>query len=659
MTDSTSDRDPWELVAELFLARYRAGERPSVEEYATRHPELADQIRRLMPALVMMEPELPIVPDHAAALQPPAGTTGESRRLGDYRILREIGRGGMGVVYEAEQISLGRQVALKVLPRHVAVDRKALERFRREAKSAARLHHTNIVPVFEVGQDGETAYYAMQFIQGQGLDQVIDDLARLHPHGGNGAVVSPGSTKAARADGPGKSAPGPAARSLLTGRLATEAAVLSPGGRAAASDPAVTDRLDSGATLASAAALAHAATVTGRDEFVLAEAPASPTSAAQLGGAQIATTARSGRRPPYFRSVAQIGRQAAQGLAYAHARGIVHRDIKPSNLLLDHAGVVWIADFGLAKAGDDGLTESGDVLGTLRYMAPERFRGEGDARADIYALGLTLYELMTLRPAFGTSDRLKLIEKVKNEEPARPRSLDTRIPRDLETIILKAIEKDPKERYASAEALAEDLGRLPAGRANPRPSGDRRREILAVGQAEPRDRNARRSADGGAVSGDDLFGDRRPPDGGAGEGECGRGAERARRPPGRRGGAGAGRGPAHRGRPRARASRAEPLRRADRPGRGRPSPVRLGHGPHPAGPVPPRARRAGPPRLGVVLPRPVVQPGAADHRPARHCAVPLRRREPRRPPPGGRLLGPRGRQRPDAAASPGLPDQPA
>ena len=158
--------------------------------------------------------------------------------------------------------------------------------------------------------------------------------------------------------------------------------------------------------------------------------------------------------------MAQIGRQAAQGLGYAHARGIVHRDIKPSNLLLDHAGVVWIADFGLAKAGDDGLTETGDVLGTVRYMAPERFRGGGDARADVYALGLTLYELMTLRPAFVTSDRLKLIEAVKSEEPARSRSLDGRIPRDLETIVLKAIEKEPGSRYPTADAIAEDLRRF-------------------------------------------------------------------------------------------------------------------------------------------------------------------------------------------------------
>ena len=178
------------------------------------------------------------------------------------------------------------------------------------------------------------------------------------------------------------------------------------------------------------------------------------------GGTQVSAVESSGRRLPFFRSVAQIGRQAAQGLAYAHARGIVHRDIKPSNLLLDTAGVVWITDFGLAKADDDGLTATGDILGTLRYMAPERFRGEGDARADVYALGLTLYELLTLRPAFESSDRLQLIERIKTEEPVRPRSVDSRIPRDLETIVLKAIDKDPERRYATADAMAEDLRRF-------------------------------------------------------------------------------------------------------------------------------------------------------------------------------------------------------
>ena len=206
---SPSDRDPWELVAESFLARYRSGERPSIEEYATRHPELADRIRRLMPALIQIEQDLSIDPVPAPVRSRPraaeaAAGAGESRRLGDYQILREIGRGGMGVVFEAEQVSLGRRVALKVLPGHVAGDGKALERFRREAKAAAGLHHTNIVPVFEVGQAGATAYYAMQFIQGQGLDQIIDELVRLRDGGGMGNAMSPGPTTAISAPDPGK-----------------------------------------------------------------------------------------------------------------------------------------------------------------------------------------------------------------------------------------------------------------------------------------------------------------------------------------------------------------------------------------------------------------------------------------------------------------------
>ncbi len=210
----------------------------------------------------------------------------------------------------------------------------------------------------------------------------------------------------------------------------------------------------------------------------LVSRPAPPSSDAAVlpGGTPISALEHAGRRLAFYRAVAQTGRQAAQGLAYAHARGVVHRDIKPSNLLLDTAGVVWIADFGLAKAEDDRLTATGDILGTLRYMAPERFRGAGDARVDVYALGLTLYELLTLRPAFGAPDRAKLIERVLSDEPPRPRSLDERIPRDLETIVLKAIDKEPGRRYPTADAMAEDLRRFlddePIRRAAPRrPSG--------------------------------------------------------------------------------------------------------------------------------------------------------------------------------------------
>src|SRR5262249_31974905 len=181
-------------------------------------------------------------------------------------------------------------------------------------------------------------------------------------------------------------------------------------------------------------------------------------SAVMPGGAQLSTA--ESRHRAFHRGVAQIGRQAASALAHAHARGIVHRDIKPSNLLLDTEGVVWVSDFGLAKVDDDALTRTGDILGTLRYMAPERFRGRGDARADLYSLGLTLYELLVLRPAFDSPDRVALSEQIRTLEPPRPRSIDPRIPRDLETIVLKAIEKDPGDRYATADAMAEDLRRF-------------------------------------------------------------------------------------------------------------------------------------------------------------------------------------------------------
>ncbi len=416
---------------------------------------MADEIREMFPALVEVEK----AQDEVRGESPPSAYP-RLRQVGDYRILREVGRGGMGVVYEAEQVSLGRRVALKVLPGHVAGDRKALMRFRREAKAAAGLHHTNIVPVFEVGRDGDVAFYAMQFIQGQGLDQVVDELKRFrHPDRtpGGDAAGEPGEDARIVMDSRravaqsvlanGRPQLGRVAGSLLTGRLETDGPA-SPGAKTnAATGLAVTEPDDS-ADLSS---------------WRSAEArPAhDPSSSAVLpGGASVSAIETSGRRQPFFRSVAQIGRQAAQGLSYAHARGIVHRDIKPSNLLLDTAGIVWITDFGLAKADEDGLTTTGDIFGTLRYMAPERFRGQGDGRADIYALGLTLYELLTLRAAYNASDRLNLIEQIKSGEPPRPRSIDGRIPRDLETIVLKAIEKDPGRRYATARAMSEDLSRF-------------------------------------------------------------------------------------------------------------------------------------------------------------------------------------------------------
>ena len=164
-------------LAEEFADRFRRGERPSLKEYTDRYPELADDIREAFPALVKVEQVEEICQDRGET-EPPGSTAPPLSQVGDYRIIREVGHGGMGVVYEAEQISLGRRVALKVLPGQKSGDRVVQERFRREARAAARLHHTNIVPVYEVGQDGDVRFYAMQFIQGQGLAAVITELRR-------------------------------------------------------------------------------------------------------------------------------------------------------------------------------------------------------------------------------------------------------------------------------------------------------------------------------------------------------------------------------------------------------------------------------------------------------------------------------------------------
>ncbi len=454
---SISDSEQYNLLdqlAENFAERFRRGERPALKEYTDRYPELADEIRDLFPALVQVEQADEEHIDRESEAKAP-GPARAPEQIGDYRILGEIGRGGMGVVYEAEQISLGRRVALKVLPRHVGADRMTLERFRREARAAARLHHTNIVPVFEVGQDGDVRFYAMQFIQGQSLDAVISELRhlRIQSQSRGSSDDKAKSRRETRALAPS------VAHSILTGGFQPEGDVRPTS--ATVDEPTAAKPVSAALALARAAADDAGATEARPSAESAPDSSSSPTpisSAVLPGGTQISAAETSHR--VLLRSAAHIGRQAASALAHAHARGVIHRDIKPSNLLLDTDGVVWVADFGLAKAEDDGLTQTGDVLGTIRYMAPERFSGQADARSDLYALGLTLYELLFLRPAFDSPNRLALIDLVKNVDPPRPGSIDPRIPLDLETIVLKAIEKDPKARYASADALNEDLRRF-------------------------------------------------------------------------------------------------------------------------------------------------------------------------------------------------------
>ena len=424
MSHSDAEVDPLDDVAEEFADRYRRGERPSLSDYAARYPQHAERIRRLFPALVGMEQLGAAVPPSGSLVADGAGLGSfVGGVLGEYRIVSEIARGGMGVVFEAVQESLGRHVALKVLPSHGLVRENRLERFRCEARAAARLHHSNIVPVFGVGESDGVHYYAMQYIRGQNLEAVLQEVRRLR-----GEPADPGGSTRRRSD-----LSVGLARGLISGEhrhgsgtipgvlRETEAV---PGGQVApplASRPAVV------------------------------EAGASTSDSKLAGQPEL----------QYVRSAARIGIQVADALAYAHNQGVLHRDIKPANILLDAEGVAWVTDFGLAKAEDSvELTTQGDIVGTLRYMAPERFRGRADRRSDVYGLGLTLYEMLTLRSPFGAGDRAMLTELILRSELPRPRRVDPRIPRDLETIVLKAIAKEPGRRYDDASELADDLRRF-------------------------------------------------------------------------------------------------------------------------------------------------------------------------------------------------------
>ncbi len=341
----------------------------------------------------------------------------ETGVLGDFRILGEIGRGGMGVVYEAEQISLGRRVALKVLPFAAALDPRQLQRFKVEAQAAAQLHHTHIVPIFSVGVERGVHYYAMQFIEGRTLAEVIRELRRL--------------------------------QGLAPNQEGSPAADRHPAGPAEVPAPGRSDAPESPTQEAPAPIVAN------RAEAV--ESGPRP---------EILSSGSSIRSRAFFQAAARLGIQAAEALEYAHSLGVVHRDIKPANLLLDARGQLWVTDFGLAQVQAEGglnLTLTGDVLGTLRYMSPEQALGRRtlvNHRTDLYSLGVTLYELLTLHPAIEGTDRQEILRRIAFEETPGLRRHNPEVPRELETIVLKAIAKEPEGRYTTAQELADDLKRF-------------------------------------------------------------------------------------------------------------------------------------------------------------------------------------------------------
>ena len=334
------------------------------------------------------------------------GPTGpeSARRLGDFEILRELGRGGMGIVYEARQISLNRKVALKVLSGGLGLSSKAVVRFRREAEAAARLHHTNIVPVYAIGeQDGEY-FYAMELIEGPSLNVVVRELRRTREQ----ALRHSGTE--ARSDTVETSLP-----------------------------PWLLETLS-------------ASTEDSPPNCQHEQAPVSDSSSSLTAGGG------------YFDTIAGMIAEVADALDYAHEQGVVHRDIKPSNLLLSPDGRLSVNDFGLARMLEQpGMTMTGEFMGSPLYMSPEQItagRTPLDHRTDIYSLGATLYELLTFQPPFPGERRDQILAQIIHKEPTPPRRLDRKVPIDLETICLNAMEKDPDRRYQTAGQMAEDLRRF-------------------------------------------------------------------------------------------------------------------------------------------------------------------------------------------------------
>jgi WD40 repeat protein len=335
-------------VADL-AERIARGETPDLDHLENESPGITEALQRLLPAIRLLSE----LSDEEPTEDHPSWHTRPPEVLGDFRLGREIGWGGIGVVYEATQISLGRRVAVKVLPPTSMHDPRQLRRFEIEAQAAAALQHPNIVPVYAFGREHGVPYFAMRLIDGQNLADIVSGR-RQHSNRG---------------------------------------------------------------------------------------------------------------LPP--REAGELGRQAAEALDYAHRNEVLHRDIKPSNLLVDASHRLWIVDFGLARVqGESDLTATGDVIGTMRYLSPEQARGSRgavDSRSDVYSLGATLYELLTLRQVFEGDDRVELLKRIVAEEPVSPRRFEPAIPLDLETIVLKALAKEPAERYLTAGELAADLTRFLAG----------------------------------------------------------------------------------------------------------------------------------------------------------------------------------------------------
>lgn len=363
---------PESLAAFLFRAllsaecelRSAAGERPSAPEYVARFPHYADIVTQVLApgplpeTIDLANPALTSTLDLASpdndrrSISDTADSQIASDRtlgkFGEYELIEEIARGGMGVVYKAQQKRLNRTVALKMILAGTLASNVEVKRFYTEARAAAALDHSGIVPIYEVGEQAGQHFFSMAYVDGESLE------SRL----------------------------------------------------------------------------------------------------------------RNGPLPP--RDAAELLHAIAEATHYAHTKGIIHRDLKPHNILLEREGKPKITDFGLAKRIDsrEGMTNTGDILGTPSYMAPEQARGELSAIAattDIYALGAIFYAMITGRPPFQAGSLPETLRQVSEQEPVPPSLLNPDIPQDLETICLKCLEKDPRRRYASSLDVADELQRFLRG----------------------------------------------------------------------------------------------------------------------------------------------------------------------------------------------------
>lgn len=379
----------FDQLVEVFLDRVRMGDSITVEQFANDHAEYACDLRDLLPTIVALEEcavdSADIVPD----------------QIGDYTIRSVLGRGGMAIVYRATQTSLNREVALKVLPVRKFESKSTQARFQREAQAAARLHHENIVPIYEVGAVADAQFYSMQLIHGWTLHQCISDMRNF------GSAVD-----------------------VVTNAQST----LRMNGSATVGDTTQPEK----------------------------NGPA--TALIEVREAPVRVPIPEPFSSEHYEFVAKIGLQIASALQQAHDMGIVHRDVKPSNIMIDESGKGWITDFGLAKTPDASITGSGVILGTLRYMSPEQYQGNATTSSDVYSLGLTLFELATLAPAHKFDRPSDLQDIAEGNTPVSLKTSAGQIPRNLETIILNAIAVRPSDRIPSAEHLAADLKRFLDGK---------------------------------------------------------------------------------------------------------------------------------------------------------------------------------------------------